>query len=87
MTRHERLRHRERAVVGVDVVEAEERREPGVEGRDVVHDEQLEGLHGARAGALAERGGAPLAVGHERGCEERQLGAVDGEERLGQRRR
>ena len=38
----------------------------------------------ARApGALAERRGAPLAVGHERGCEKRQLGAVDGEERLG----
>ena len=83
MTRHERLRRRERAVVGAGVVEARERGEPGVEGRDVVHDQQLERLDERAPGALAERGGAPLAVGHERGCEKRQLGAVDGEERLG----
>ena len=43
------------------------------------------GSTSARAGALAERGGAPLAVGDERRGEERQLGAVDGEERLRQR--
>ena len=41
---HERLRHRERRVVRVGVVEAEERGERRVEGRDVVHDEQLERL-------------------------------------------
>ena len=84
MTRHERLRQRERAVVRVGVVEAEERGEPGIEGGDVVHDEQLEGLH-ERALRRARRAtrGAPLAVGDERRGEERQLGAVDGEERLG----
>ncbi len=53
------------AGVRVGVVEAEKRREPGVVGRDVIHEQELERLDQPRAGPLCERRGAALALRHE----------------------